>query len=351
MYMATKEQLINASVGKSFALGGLNMVDIKEYLMERNQSTIGSRDVLQKRLQDLLNPKKIFETHQRKNTISLVDLENNRQYIIKKPRKYILILDQLKKKKYIINNDGTNVTDINILKLVDSLEIYRYYRATVLKRSAVFVHRQNKNGCYKFNSEKINQMLHGLNKRISRICPSMKIKFNHLSVLQGNLAVYDKSNMLTLCLYHNNDCISSIGVDPVDKRLELYSFTSTDYRGKGYNTLLRATILLVASILVCCSDLHFTHLYSVAENPISAHTLIKDFKVTATAYNEKGVLIPVTESVIYQKHILSDKEFKESLFEFYKDNGYLKISIEIASNIDISNKILDKLLIDNFPCA
>jgi hypothetical protein len=349
--MPTMNQLQNAANGKFAASGGLNIKDIKEYLIANGRSNVGTREQLEEKLQALLvvtskEPTEIiFKIHPKNDKLLVNDTEYNQRYIIDK-RAYILILDfQFPKSyRYLINNDGTPVTDKKLLTLANTVMFDCYYRKVreLHGNGITLILRNNYIGCHKFNKDIIDKLLSGLNQKIQKTCPSMSLEFNHTSELQGKLSTYTDADMLGLCLYHNENCIASIMVDLDTKIMEIYSFTLEQYRGKRYNKLLRAMIFLICSVLICGDDLKFTHFRSVAENPISAYTLMKEFKVT--------VEIPKRHSELYQKHMTSDTNWKTDLFAFYKAGGYLKLLINIEENLDTAHKILNQMLVDGISC-
>ena len=85
-----------------------------------------------------------------------------------------------------------------------------------------------------------------------------------------------------LCLMHNENCISSIQVEPdaaVSTMLEMNSFTNPSYESRKYNKLLRFVLIFIADAIMCPGEnkQRFTTISSHAVNPISAWLLMGYF--------------------------------------------------------------------------
>ena len=75
---------------------------------------------------------------------------------------------------------------------------------------------------------------------------------------------------LILCLMYEGNCISSILLEYNRNKITISSETYKVYESKKYNKLLRSTLLIIVTLLICNESDNITHIESVAINPISA---------------------------------------------------------------------------------
>ena len=91
---------------------------------------------------------------------------------------------------------------------------------------------------------------------------------------------FENNYNLILCLYYNENCISSIILIYKDEdTIGIDSNTYNNYQGNKYNTLLRAIVVILSSYIICNSK-NISKISSNAINPISAWLLISNFDVT-----------------------------------------------------------------------
>jgi hypothetical protein len=180
-----------------------------------------------------------------------------------------------------------------------------------------------------------------LNIQLKRKCTNLEIKFDHMYKLTNSIVSFHEDyNILTLCLYNGDNCVSSIQLThPVNNisNITISSKTSPDYEGRKYNKMLRAIIIIISKFIKYngISEIIKT-IYSSAVNPISAWLFINSF-------NAK------TNDKIFNEFI-KDKELSFDLVEEYfkKDpeitglNTYIEVNdINIAKAIEIFNLLLD----------
>ena len=145
---------------------------------------------------------------------------------------------------------------------------YRYY----------ILYLKDKKGCYIEDFDKIKyftRKLSELNKLLKGKCPNLELKIDDYHRLHGEITSFSGRSPLyhkiLLCLYYKGNCISSIELKYIrNNTMEIYTETHEDYQRKKYNTLLRSTLLIVATLLICNESDNITHIELLATNPISA---------------------------------------------------------------------------------
>jgi hypothetical protein len=110
------------------------------------------------------------------------------------------------------------------------------------------------------------------NSRLQSKCPSLRL----------NIEKNDEFTFLTLCLYYNDECISSGGYKydyyhNIDV-IEIDRNTSYDYRKRKYMSLLSSVLFMTASMIICSARIN--NLYFTSINPITAYYLLKNFNYT-----------------------------------------------------------------------
>jgi len=184
-------------------------------------------------------------------------------------------------------------------------------------------------------------VLNYLNSLLQQKCNDLEFRIGMITEMTGKLHVYSPKikRSLLLCLYYNNDCISSIQLVMRDG-IEIRSFTDEIYNGKKYNTLLRCVLLIIANKIKVNGE-PINQLYSSASNPISAHLLMKYFNLTPSTRDVNDEFTYFMDN-IYK----GDKEnINDVVNKFYEEN--LKGGLSIYFDIFLTDELIDKSL-ENF---
>jgi hypothetical protein len=185
-------------------------------------------------------------------------------------------------------------------------------------------------------------ILTNLNVELKRKCPELEIQVGMMNEMTGTLHVYtQKAKALVVCLYHKDNCVSSIQVTKDfdnEFSVEIRSFTYDVYNFKKYNTLLRyATVLLCSEILM--DNDHITTIHSYAINPISAHLMM-------TKFNAEISLNGNDEFDHFYKTVYvhtDEPNSKQAVEQFYKKYNYnLGIGFDIHINKEMVDNSLEK---------
>ena len=153
--------------------------------------------------------------------------------------------------------------------------------------------------------------------------------------MPGDITSYvmKKNDILSLCLYYNGDCISSITFRYKENNIEISSRTDEKYQGRKYNKLLRILTIIICGILIC-EDTNIKYITSNPENWISAWLLIDNFEVKFEDDEE------------FQELVNENRNNGDKLRNIVKDYYSLpNIEIEINDhNLEKANNLFDELL-------
>ena len=165
-----------------------------------------------------------------------------------------------------------------------------------------------------------------LNELLKLKCSNLSLNLDYVYKLKGTIAIYTEPadvDTLILCLYNNNNCVSSIelGLD-LDGNLHINSKTISEFEGKKYNKLLRGVVIIIASLID-----GIQLLVSDAMNPISAWLLF-------TYYN--AVIPPDANKDFYE--FVSKQDDKTITQKLLKDfNDYTNFEIELFIELNKTN--------------
>ena len=126
------------------------------------------------------------------------------------------------------------------------------------------------------NLDMAKSVIDDLNIELNKTCPDFKINIDYVLNLKDPSLVtsYEEPNpsSLLLCLFNNNNCVSSLSIKFYESNnMTISSRTSKYYEGRKFNKLLRAVLLIIAKeINKKCQIIN-----SYAINPISAFVMIK----------------------------------------------------------------------------
>lgn len=259
---------------------------------------------------------------QTKNIISDIDLSYKFYVFLfdtNKPYVYYIDLEDINNKFKPINNiseitkllvSDKKMEKIKQLLINDTIDINEKideideYDANIVLINLTKEQKQH----FNFDAEEVTILLNHLNSKLKEKCPNLELKLEYLSEHSDTLSVFSThDNDLTLCLYHNNMCISSITLSPtrwppiiedyedsddedihrgvsiedsekIMNALEISSRTHPLYDRRKFNKLLRATVIILSNVLTNNKN-KIKYIVSEAINPISAWLLIKYYDV------------------------------------------------------------------------
>ena len=280
------------------------------------------------------------------NYLQIIDLLYNDRYLMDiLSFNNFCLYDEDNKDIYIFNNLGDQINSsgiIKTLKTTASESTNRIIFKTTLKENKIKLESIRKElKCFNVNLSGISREIERLNIELHKKCKNLNLKLDNYYNLDGEITLYNEiyKDNLVLCLYYNENCISSIILKYKDENtIEIDSITDDAYQGNKYNTLLRAIVIMLLSHIKCNSK-QITKLYSTAANPISAWLLISNFDTT---YSSKQIIIDdcVTQ---YTK-----EKLKDYIFSVYKQlpEGRVEIMIEVelsSSNLKKATDLFIKL--------
>lgn len=184
----------------------------------------------------------------------------------------------------------------------------------------------------------LNIYIESLNKEISKKCKTLKIKFGPYKDMSGEITQYSEydDKYILLCLYYNDNCISSIALIYGHFGWEILSRTHQNYMSRKYNKLLRAIMILL------CSKMFFDSysidtIVSIPSNPISLWTLKKEYKITYQPETDKIKDLIDTNN----KKEFMDKQLIEDILVFININDNLKKAHKVFDTLisNLSNNI------------
>jgi len=189
-----------------------------------------------------------------------------------------------------------------------------------------------------------------LNEKLNITCPNFRINIDYIFGLPEYSIINTYSNLvvngrdadsLLLCLFHNNNCVSSLTMTIDGDKISIDSKTNSIYEGRKFNKLLRAVLIIIAKSLN--ENIHF--ITSEAINPISAYLMINSFNATATNYENETLIIPNSEDIDYEENL------KTILKNEIKKNDFLFLKVELNEpNIQKAQQVFDTI-IDNIDCT
>jgi hypothetical protein len=191
-----------------------------------------------------------------------------------------------------------------------------------------------------FNLSNTSETLSEINDLLKQKCPNLEIRLGIMKNMEGEINAYSKQkNSLLICLYYNNNCISSIQLSPLEnEEIELRSFTNTNYENKKYNTLLMYFLIFIGNKILFKGK-PITKVFSYAINPFTAKRIIQNFNI-----------LPLMEGSDFEEFVNNKKDqIKDDIYklveDFYKKySKNVPIIFEIPlTNNDLITKSFDKI--------
>jgi hypothetical protein len=168
-----------------------------------------------------------------------------------------------------------------------------------------------------------------LNAMLQQTCPEFHLNIDYITSFPANstASLYVHLNLnacfqppLVLCLFTENNCVSSITITiKMDKNeVSIDSKTNESYEGRKFNTLLRAVAIIISKSL----NERVERLVSDALNPISAKLMIKYFNAVVTKYEGED------EGLIISKSTVAPENLDKTISDYF-ENGGMETSVEL----------------------
>jgi hypothetical protein len=238
------------------------------------------------------------------------ETENCMKYFyVKLTDKYIVFDNRKNNKIIIVKITETNETNDKIVK--------EYINSN--KNRLLYIQPKNYsliNDGHLFCKTELNldscvAILNEWNENLKLYCgdETIRLAFDYVHNLNGNITSYsknDNANVLLLCLYKENSCVSSIELIFDEKNTETNELdvsvnfkTNEKYEGKKYNLFLQCmAVILCYNLQNDSLNKKIFKLNVTAVNPISAYTPIKYLNGEITGYrNENKIAEQITEQI------------------------------------------------------
>ena len=177
-----------------------------------------------------------------------------------------------------------------------------------------------------------------LNIELHKKCANLFLRFDFGYNMTGCTFMFNKYNynFLTLCLYFDKTCVSSIQLhfDTRNKCVVIYSKTSSDYENKKYNKLLRAVVIIICDFIII-QETKINYVFAKATNPISAFVLINSFNGSPPLLIQSRIINGINDDNITYAEIS----------EYIKINKFIDIYIDINEiNVRKATDVFNSLL-------
>jgi hypothetical protein len=232
-----------------------------------------------------------------------------------------------------------NISDINNI-------IMKRYRYKTINMKDTLLYIKNLiwiyiSECSKvINLEEAQNKVDKLNERLNETCPNFRISIDYIFGLPNpsKIKTYDylvsvgnDAVSLLLCLFHDNNCVSSLIIKINDKEVSIDSYTQHIYRGRNYNKLLRAVIIIIAKLL----NKKIKYVTSAGANPISTFQM----KYIFNAKLPNSLETKIRESIQNSEDI-QYKDIIKNIIEDEYNNTDLVVDSAVKLNDDnIQNAI------------
>jgi hypothetical protein len=288
-------------------------------------------------------------------------LFNNRHLLLSNKYKYILLYDEDSNNVYIINKELTFITDKGFLDDIladvsatsadisapDTFNKISFVKQ-LLKQNIKTIFTNNNLECFNINLTEAHKKLEQLNILLKNKCTQLELKLDNYYNMTGDVTLYNSNqnkDKLILCLYYNDNCISSIFLKYKNSnQIEIETSTNILYKKRKYNKLLTISTIILAPLLVCNGE-NINVIMSAAIAVESALTLIPNF--------ETDIEHPIPtdfEEFIEKNKFDENTDIKYLLTELYKQiPDYVGLLIYVTLNKDNIDKayVLFKKLISS----
>jgi hypothetical protein len=275
------------------------------------------------------NDKSIYQIRYDDDCKQYFYLPKNNEYIllfVKEENRYILFNTK------VDNDDIEEEIYTKCLNLINASSNSYYVIFSRLKSLNILVIQKK---CVENISEDklyaAKEEINKLNILLKEKCSNLSLNLDYVYNLKGNVELYSESylkdlNLLVLCLYNKNNCISSIElILENDNNIVINSKTNQAFEGKKYNKLLRGVVIIILSLIP-----NINKLVSYAGNIISAWLLIH--------YYNASIPPEIDENIKFYEFLekKEDKTLSKQLleeFNYSSDNIFgLVLHIDINEN-------------------
>jgi hypothetical protein len=181
--------------------------------------------------------------------------------------------------------------------------------------------------CVEFrNLDTAKAIINDLNVDLHHTCPGFTLNVDYVfsfpnpsnvssfTLVQSEHELPEYANMLILCLFKDNNCISSLEIELNEDYVSFNSKTDDPYEGRKFNKLLRAVIIIIAKAI----DPELLRVHSYAVSSTSAYLMLRYFN---------AVHIPESREQIFNKNT-SFKTIETAM----DNNTHDTISTEVELN-------------------
>jgi hypothetical protein len=200
--------------------------------------------------------------------------------------------------------------------------------------------------CVKFrNLDMAKQIITVLNADLHRMCPNFSLNIDYVFNLPDPSIVTAYSlpayaSTLLLCLFNDNNCVSSLEIE-IDRRdLTISSRTNKSYENRKFNKLSRAVIIIISKAI----EPKIQHVLSEAITDISAYLMIHSFNAV---YEDAKIKIDKNSTFAEVSSALNERKSITSGVELTDEN--------IQNAVAVFNETIGRVncgpLIDNAAAA
>ena len=276
--------------------------------------------------------------------IEVVDKNYKDRYLFDKNYGLYVLFDNNKSDVYYLDLDKKNLEILK--KNIEKRENIKRQDFGELKKN-IFMTRLRKENRSCYGGEKLKEIeeeIIRINEKLQKKCPELSVVFKNQYDMKGQLTTYlsgifssSRNDSLVLCLYYNNNCISSITFNYYrsSNSIEISSRTAGKYEGKKYNKLLRILTIIICRILIC-ENTNIKYITSSPENWISAWLLIDNFEVK---FKDEGLQKIINENENNRDNL------KKAIEDYFSYHQEVEIKVEINDhNLKKANYLFDELL-------
>ena len=222
-----------------------------------------------------------FIVNKNSNLLEIIDNNFNNKYEFNLLNNdFFILFDNILKQFYAFNKKGDEITiDTPDYKYIIDIFSKINKRTNLLQLGIKYLILTQITCCYNpINLPEIKDFIILLNEKISIKCPELKLIIDNYSKLTGYVTIFSRKDYLTLCLYHNNNCISSISLKIEDTTAIIESTTHKEYENRKFNKLLRCITIIICDKIICKVGKKLKTIISTPTNPISSWLLISNFE-------------------------------------------------------------------------
>jgi hypothetical protein len=178
----------------------------------------------------------------------------------------------------------------------------------------------------------------------------LSLELDYFFNLHGKISKFTKYiPSLTLCLYSESECISSLELIINNDSLTINSKTDKNHEGKKYNKLLRSVAIIISKYL---SD-KILRIESDAINPISAWLMISEFNAIINNNDDNILFYKFLETQKIKIDFSNKETLKSTITEFYEKNPLSSICSSVnldQVNIENAQNVFNRVIETEIIC-